>query len=200
MTLEDGRGQDGAGARAEATRTLRAVAAGRGDEAQRLFDLVYDELRDLAGAFLARERADHTLQPTALVHEAWVRMIDQREDSAASRRHFFATAARAMRRILVDHARGKQRAKRGGAWGRVELDQAVAPTGEESIDVTAVDAALEELRALSPRKADIVELRFFAGLTGDEVAEVLGTSPSTVAREWRFARAWLADRLEPGGP
>ncbi len=181
--------------RAEATRTLRHVVAGRSEDAQRLFQLVYDELRDLASAYLARERSDHTLQPTALVHEAWVRMIDQREDSSANRRHFFATAARAMRRILVDHARAKGRVKRGGAWKRVELDQALVPDEESLVDVTAVDAALEELRELSPRKADIVELRFFGGLTNDAVAELLETSESTIAREWRFARAWLSKQL-----
>jgi RNA polymerase sigma-70 factor, ECF subfamily len=165
-----------------------------------LVEDAYLELRSLAERLLAGERADHTLQPTALVHEAWLRIGD--DDRWNDRTHFFATAARAMRRVLVDHARGKGRAKRGGNWKRVDLDSADVPgpgadlAADQGVDLVALDHALEELEQLSPRQARVVELRFFAGLEMDVVAQVLAVSPATVARDWRFARAWMARALE----
>ncbi|MGH7149523.1 MAG: sigma-70 family RNA polymerase sigma factor [Planctomycetota bacterium] len=181
------------------TRLLRAREQGEPGSEEKLFLLVYDELREIAGAFLRRERPDHTLQPTALVHEAWMRLVDAESVGWQGRAHFFGTAARAMRRILVEHARGKERLKRGGAWRRVDLDPDLMQGGEE-VDLDALDRALEKLAALSERPARVVELRFFSGLPVETVAEVLGVSARTVEREWRFARAWLAEALgEPGG-
>jgi len=180
--------------RAEATRILSALTAGDEAEASALLELVYDELRGLAGGYLRSERADHTLQPTALAHEAWMRLVDQSRVQWQGRAHFLAVAAQAMRRILVDHARSKKRQKRGGAWQRVELDPELVQTAE-SLDLVALDSALEKLKALDARQAQVVELRFFAGLPVKEVAEVLGVSVGTVERDWRFASAWLAATL-----
>lgn len=159
-----------------------------------LLEAVYDELRRLAGAYLARERSDHTLQPTALVHEAYAKLAAQ-ETPWNNRAHFLGIAAQAMRRILVDHARGKHRAKRGGGWQRVELDVALAEDPAQSLDLVALDEALSELAELSPREAQVVELRYFGGLGVEEVGEVLGVSTRTVKRAWRFARAWLLARM-----
>lgn len=159
-----------------------------------LLEAVYDELRRLAGAYLARERNDHTLQPTALVHEAYAKLAAQ-ETPWNNRAHFLGIAAQAMRRILVDHARGKQRAKRGGGWQRVELDVALAEDPTQSLDLVALDEALSELAELSPREAQVVELRYFGGLEVEEVGDVLGVSARTVKRAWRFARAWLLTRM-----
>ena len=166
-----------------------------GDDAG-LLEAVYDELRRLAGAYLARERNDHTLQPTALVHEAYAKLADQ-NSAWEGRAHFIGVAAQAMRRVLVDHARGRKRNKRGGGrWQRVELDLAVVEDGETDVDLVNLDEAMKRLSELSARQARIVELRFFGGLSVDEVASVLKTSERTVAREWRFARAWLGEELE----
>lgn len=166
-----------------------------GDDSRALVESAYRELHAVAERLLASERADHTLQPTALVHEAWLRLEDGGRFNDAH--HFFATAARAMRRVLVDHARGKGRAKRGGGWQRVELEPV---SGDDDtpgeVDLVALDAALEQLEAASPRQARVVELRFFAGLEMDAIAEVLKVSPATVARDWRFARAWMARALD----
>lgn len=182
------------GRRAEATRILSALTAGDAAEAEALLSLVYDELRGLASGYLKSERADHTLQPTALAHEAWMRLVDQSRVQWQGRAHFLAVAAQAMRRILVDHARSKQRQKRGGAWQRVELDPELVQTAE-SFDLVALDAALERLKELDARQAQVVELRFFAGLPVKEVAEVLDVSIGTIERDWRFASAWLAATL-----
>jgi RNA polymerase sigma factor (TIGR02999 family) len=174
---------------------LRAVERGEPGSAEQLFLLVYDELRRLAGAYLDRERLGHTLQPTALVHEAWMRLVDVDTIEWQGRAHFLGVAARAMRQILVEHARGKQRLKRGGAWRRVELETGLARAAEDGPDLVALDRALERLAALSERQARIVELRFFGGLPVESVAYLLEVSKRTVEREWRFARAWLAEAL-----
>lgn len=168
-----------------------------GDEGagQRLMEAVYEELRRLAGAYLAHQNAGHTLQPTALVHEAFIKLIDHDHAKWNGRAHFFAVAAKAMRHILVDHARARKADKRGGDWGRVTLDAAMMRVGDKGVDTLVVNEALEHLARLDERQSRIVELRFFGGLAVEEVAEVLGVSKSTVEAEWRMARAWLSRRL-----
>ncbi len=159
--------------------------------------LVYDELRALAEAYLQRERPDHTLQATALVHEAYMRLIKQEDVDWQNRAHFFAVAAQAIRRILVDHARGHQSAKRGGDRKRVHLDQNLT-LPEPDLDLLALDEALEELARLHERQARIVELHFFGGLSLKEVAEYLGLSSRTIDGDWYMARAWLRSKLREG--
>jgi RNA polymerase sigma factor (TIGR02999 family) len=157
-----------------------------------LMPLVYEELRAIAGRYLSRESAGHTLQSTALVHEAYFRLIGQRRVQWQNRAHFFGIAAQMMRRILVDHARRQHRDKRGGGVTKLSLDEAIAtaePAAE--VDLLALDAALTALALIDPRGARIIELRFFSGLTIDETAEVLEISAGTVKREWSAARAWL---------
>jgi len=162
--------------------------------------LLYGELRALAADFLVRERSDHTLQPTALVHEAWIRLSAQDDSRWANRAQFFALAAQAMRRVLIDHARRKQAGKRGGGLRRITLSPDVAPELDSSdVDLLVLDEALERLAALDARQARVVELRFFAGLTVEEVAEALGASARTVASQWRLARAWLSRELGEQG-
>ena len=169
-----------------------------GDNAsEQLLGLVYDELRQLATAYLARERNDHTLQPTALVHEAYVKLAPQ-DMRWSSRAQFMGVAAVAMRRVLVDHARKHRSMKRGGEVHRVELDLSIVSDDEGTIDLVRLDEALTGLSTLSPRQARVVELRFFGGLTGQEVADVIEISPSTVESDWRFARAWLKNELRDG--
>jgi RNA polymerase sigma factor (TIGR02999 family) len=158
--------------------------------------LVYRELRRRAASYLRAERPDHTLQPTALVHEAYLRLVDQRSVSWANRSHFFGIAAQLMRRILVDHARRRQAAKRAAVY-RVTATAGDLPSGEHAPELLALDGALADLEKLDPRQARIVELRFFAGLTVEETAEVTGVSPATVNREWRTARAWLRREIGP---
>jgi RNA polymerase sigma factor (TIGR02999 family) len=158
----------------------------------RLFPLVYAELRRQAGRYLRRERVGHTLQTTALIHEAYVRLVDQRSVRWENRTHFFAVAAQLMRRILVDHARGRRRAKRGGALARVPLDEAlVVAAGQLNVDVLALDEALTKLMAIDLRQSQVVELRFFSGLSIEETAAVLNVSPATVKNDWNIAKAWL---------
>lgn len=166
---------------------------GKGDRSMLdgLLPLVYDELRRLAAAYLSRERPDHTLQPTALVHEAYIRLTDQRCVDWQNRAHFFGLAAEMMRRILVNHARDRAAEKRGGEAQRVSLSLAVNSFERPAVDVLALHEALDRLAALDPRKSRIVELKFFGGMTTVEIAEVLHLSPATVEREWSFARAWL---------
>jgi len=179
-----------------ATRLLRELAAGRAGAADELMPLVYDELRALAGAFFRRESATHTLQPTALVHEAWLRLVSSQEPDYASRTHFLAIAATTMRRLLVEHARARDASKRGGEWTRITLDPETRPSGAgEEVDILALHEALEHLATLSPRQAHIVELRWFGGLTVAEVAELLGVVPRTVESDWTMAKAWLRRRL-----
>jgi RNA polymerase sigma factor (TIGR02999 family) len=176
---------------------LGRAAAGEAAAAAELLPLVYDELRKLAGAYFRDERRSHTLQPTALVHEAYIRLVNQPDIAWESRRQFFVLAARAMRNILVDHARGKRREKRGGGWGRVAIDDVKASdAASDTLDLIALDEALERLATLDERKARLVELRFFGGLTSEEAAKVLEISRSTAADEWRMARAWLLREMK----
>jgi RNA polymerase sigma factor (TIGR02999 family) len=165
---------------------------------ERILPLVYDELRRLARTFLGRERRDHTLQATALVHEAYLRLIDQRQVDWGNRAQFVGVAAVMMRRILVNHARGRRADKRGGEAERVTLSD--AHIGEApSVDLVALHEALDTLAELDARKSRIVELKFFGGLTTAEIADVLELSPATIEREWSFSRAWLYDVLAGGG-
>ena len=162
-----------------------------------LTPLVYEELRRQAARYLRRERPGHTLQTTALIHEAYLRLIDAKDVNWQSRAHFFAVAANLMRRILVEHARRRDAAKRGGSHIRVQLDEAVATADEDGVDLLAIDQALDRLAAIDPQQARVVELRFFSGLSVEETAAALGVSPKTVKRDWSVARAWL--RREIGG-
>lgn len=180
----------------EITRLLRDWSEGRQEARDELLELVYEPLRVIAERHLHRERDGHTLQPTALVNELYLRMVDQRRVAWNDRSHFFAVAAKVMRRILVDHARRRNSNKRGGAVVPLTIGAArdVAARGED-LDIVALDAALEQLEAIFPQQARIVELRFYAGLTIDETAEVLRVSPATISREWTMARAWLRRAL-----
>jgi RNA polymerase sigma factor (TIGR02999 family) len=177
--------------------TLLLARAGEGDAeaTSRLLEVVHSELRDLAGGFARGQRAGHTLQPTALVNEAFLKLVHGGTPGWNDRAHFLAVAATAMRQILTDHARARAAQKRGGEWQKVSLSDLPMSTGDDAIDLVALDDALEKLRALDPRKHRVVELRFFGGLTVEEVARVLGLSTTTVEGEWRAARAWLAVRL-----
>jgi RNA polymerase sigma factor (TIGR02999 family) len=175
----------------EVTQLLDRLNAGDSEALETLLPLVYNELRRLAGWFLAKERPGHTLQATALVHEAYVKLVGQREVNWQNRSHFFGVAAQAMRRILVDRARAHLTAKRGGAQQPVSLDEALVIEAEPSLDLIALDRALDELAARDPQEARVVELRFFGGFTVEETASLLGISESTVKRDWRHARAWL---------
>jgi RNA polymerase sigma factor (TIGR02999 family) len=175
-------------------------AWGGGDLAARdaLVAVVYQELRRRAAARLRHEQPGHLLQPTALVHEAYLRLIDQRHTDWQNRAHFFALASEMMRRILVDHARRRKMAKRSGGWARLTLDGAVAHDDPPDIDLLDLDAALSELASFDPRKSRVVELRFFGGLSLDDIAHAQGTSRATVERDWQVARIWLSRRLNPG--
>jgi RNA polymerase sigma factor (TIGR02999 family) len=168
-----------------------------GDRAalDRLMPLVYDELRRLARSYLRRERPDHTLQATELVHEAYMRLIDQHSVSWQNRAHFFGIASQMMRRILVNHALARATAKRGGHTEKLSIDGAIVADGERHIDLVALDDALRELEATDARQCRIVELRFFGGLSIEETAEVLKLSPATVKREWSTAKLWLRRRI-----
>jgi RNA polymerase sigma-70 factor (ECF subfamily) len=182
----------------EVTRLLEALSAGNEQALHDLLPLVYGEMRRQAARYLRRERADHTLQPTALVHEAYMRLVDQRQVRWQNRAHFFGIAAQAMRRILVDHARARERVKRGGPQQKISLTSANLAAEERSVDLIALDEALERLAKLDERQSKVVELRFFGGLTVEETAEVLDISPATVKREWTMAKAWLHAELQPG--
>ncbi len=179
----------------EATRLLRRAAAGDGDAVGALMPLVYEELRRLADRELRRERAGHTLQATVLVHEAFLKLIGQDRIDLADRRHFFAVASNLIRQILVDHARTRGRRKRGGDWQRVPLEGLPVDDTGPGIDFVELDDALGDLARLDDRCARVVELRYFGGLSVEEVAETLQVSPRTVANDWRTAKAWLHDRL-----
>lgn len=175
---------------------------GRKGATDRLFEAVYHELRAMARQRMQNEPAGHTLQPTGLVHEAYLRLL-QGAPSWQNRWHFFAAAAESMRRILIERARRVQRLKRGGDQERVdaeEIDRVAMPEGLSADELIALDTALGELEASDPRKAEVVKLRFFAGLSIEEMAEVLQVSPSTVKNDWTFARAWLHGRLRPDEP
>jgi RNA polymerase sigma-70 factor (ECF subfamily) len=162
-----------------------------------LLPLIYDELRSLASKYLRRERPGHTLQPTALVHEAYMRLVDQTQVRWQNRAHFFGVAAQMMRRILVDHARGHSAEKRGGEFHKLSLDENIeVPGGDRDINLVALDDALNRLDEIDPQKSKIVELRFFGGLSVEETAEVLSVSVPTVKRHWRMAKAWLHGEIK----
>ena len=179
----------------EITQLLKRLSGGDRAAESRLVPLVYAELRRLAARYMWRERRDHTLQPTALVHEAYLKLIEQRRVSWQSRTHFFCVAARLMRRILVDHARQRGAAKRGGAHTKISLDRSVGVQEQADLDVVALDEALDALSKLDPQQARVIELRFFAGLTIEEISEALRISPATITRDWVTAKAWLFDQL-----
>ncbi|HET7697607.1 MAG TPA: sigma-70 family RNA polymerase sigma factor [Vicinamibacterales bacterium] len=174
------------------TRLLIAWSDGRREALDDLMPIVYADLRRVAAAYMRQEDAGHALQPTALVHEAFVRLVDQNQVRWRNRAHFFGVAANMMRRILVDDARRRRAEKRGGAWERVTLtaEEPIAE-GHKDIDALALDEALRRLAVIDPRQERIVELRYFGGLTIDEAAEVLGISAATLVREWTIAKAWL---------
>jgi len=178
------------------TQMLVDWSNGHPEALDQLMPLVYDELRRLARHHLRRERPDHTLQPTALVHEAYLRLVEQKNLRWQSRAQFFGIAARLIRQILVQHARTHGRRKRGGDADKVSLEEAVGLTDEPPVALVALDDALIGLAAIDPQQSRIVELRFFGGLTEEEVAEVLGVSLRTVEREWRIAKAWVQREIK----
>jgi RNA polymerase sigma factor (TIGR02999 family) len=180
----------------EVTRLLVQLTDGDNAALDDLLPLVYAELRRLAANYLRRERQGHTLQPTALVHEAYLRMIDQTQVRWQNRAHFFGVAAQMMRRILVDHARSQQAEKRGGDVQKFSLDENIDVSGERAADLVALDEALARLAEIDPQKSRIVELRFFGGLSVEETAEVLNVSAPTVKRQWRMAKAWLFGQVQ----
>jgi len=179
----------------EVTQILQLIERGDPKAAEELLPLVYEELRKLAAAKMAQQPEGHTLQATALVHEAWLRLVDGPNRQYASRRHFFSAAAQAMRHLLIERARRKLRERHGGLLQRVDLDdlEIAAPTDEERL--IQINTALEELALLAPEKAEVVKLRFFAGLEEQEIAELLNLSPRTVERYWSYAKAWLFERI-----
>lgn len=183
----------------EVTELLSALTRGDEDAGAKLIPVVYNELRRLAGSYMRRERPDHTLQATALVHEAYVKLVEQQSVNWQSRAHFFGVAAQLMRRILIDHARGYLRQKRGGEFKKVSLNDAFIFSPEQSSELLAVDESLKRLAELDERQAKVVELRFFGGLSVEETAEVLHVSPDTVKRDWRLAKLWLLHELEGEG-
>ena len=182
------------------TAILESAASGNRHATEQLTVAVYDELRRLAAKYLEREAPSHGLRPTALVHEAFLKLIDQKQVDWQGRTHFFAIAAQSMRRVLVDHARRRGRQKRGGDRQRVAFDEQLVIQRDRIEDVLAVDELLEELAELDPRQATIIELRFFGGMTVEEVASALQVSKRTIEREWTMARAWLRQRLEDAAP
>ncbi|MGA2860118.1 MAG: sigma-70 family RNA polymerase sigma factor [Candidatus Sulfotelmatobacter sp.] len=165
-----------------------------------LMPLVYDELRKLAASHLRRERNDHTLQPTALVHEVYLRLAEQKNVQWQDKSHFFGVTANLMRRILVDHARAHLADKRGSGLPKVSLNEAIAMSRERPAELLALDESLTQLAATDPQQSRIVELRVFAGLTIEQTAEVLGISPATVKRDWNLAKAWLLREIEKAEP
>jgi RNA polymerase sigma-70 factor, ECF subfamily len=181
----------------DVTQLLRAWSDGDQEALQRLIPLVYDELHRLARYYMGRERPGHILQTTALVNEAYLRLVDADQVSWQNRAHFFAISAQLMRRILVDSARSRQRQKRGAGAEPASLDEGLAAS-EERLDLAALDDALMALAAIDPRKGQVVELRFFGGLSVEETAEVLKVSPETVQRDWRLAKVWLLREMSGG--
>lgn len=181
--------------RQDVTQLLSAVRDGREPAVDQLLEAVYDELRELAAECLRSERPNHTLQPTALVHEAYLRLVDRSDIEWQDRAHFFAVAAQAIRRILVDHGRSVRRQKRGGGQTKIRLSDVTPVAPQEVYDVLALDEALDRLAQAEPLDARIVEMRFFSGLTIEEVAEVLSVNEKTVRRHWTYAKAWLYREL-----
>jgi RNA polymerase sigma factor (TIGR02999 family) len=186
-------------AEVDLTRLLNRLTAGHEEAAEELWSLVYAELRRLANGCLERERSGHTLVPTALVHEAYLRLSGGEAHEWRSRAEFFGVAARAMRRILIDHARRHQAVKRGGGHGPISLDAATAPLSARGQDLVALDEALSRLAELDPQLAELVELRFFGGMTFDETARVLNVSTATAKRMWKMAKGWLHRAMEQEG-
>jgi len=178
----------------ETVQLLREWSKGDRTALDRLMPLVYEELRQLARRYMATERPGHTLQTTALIHEAYLRLIDQQE-APQNRAHFFAIAAQAMRRVLLDHARTRDAAKRGGGSPKTSLEEAELPSQEQAEELVALDQALRALEAVDPRKSQVVELRYFGGMSVDETAEVLEVAPVTVMRDWKLAKAWILRHL-----
>lgn len=184
----------------ETSRLLRRVADGEAGAEPQLFARIYGELHALARIHMERQSAAHTLQPTALVHEAWLRLIGREPSEFNDREHFLSFASRAMRSVLVDHARRRTRDKRGGGHGRVPLDVVLDALQEERVEVLELHDALERLGAQEPDLERVVELRFFGGLTMEEAARTMEVSLSTAERSWRLARMWLKSALAPGSP
>jgi RNA polymerase sigma-70 factor (ECF subfamily) len=183
----------------EITQMLIELTDGNTEVVNRILPHIYDELRRLAGSYLRRERSDHTLQPTALVHEAYMKLIDQKRVQWQNRAHFFGIAAQVMRRILLDHARKHTADKRGGDAEKLPLEEEVLIVShDKSAELIALDDALEALAAIDSQKAKIVELRYFGGLSIEETAEVIGVSVPTINRQWRMAKAWLYGQLASG--
>jgi len=180
------------------TQLLKAWGNGEQQALDQLIPLVYTELHRLAHRYMGRERIEHTLQPTALVHEAYERLIDLKHVSWQNRAHFFGVSARVMRRILVDYARSRRYNKRGGEWRQIPFNEAVAVFRDRQTDIVALDDALRALADIDPRKSQVVEMRFFGGLSIKEVAKVLNVSQETVLRDWRLARVWLLRELSQG--
>jgi RNA polymerase sigma factor (TIGR02999 family) len=174
---------------------LQRVGAGDNNAADELVPLLYQELRRMAGAYLRHERPDHTLQPTALVNEAYLKLVDQKNVQWQNRSHFFGVASQLMRRILVDYARGHQAAKRGGGAGKVSLDEAMIVSPQNAASVLALDETLSRLAELDPQLVRVVEMRVFGGLSIEETAVALGVSPATVKRNWSMAKAWLMQEM-----
>lgn len=179
----------------QVTRLLQNLNEGNVGAADELIPLVYSELRKLAAHYLKSEREGHTLQPTALVHEAFLRLVEQ-ETEWQNRNHFFAMAANLMRRILVDYARGHKAEKRGAAAEKIALEDAFVFVKEKPAEMIALDEALEELAKIDPRRAKVVELRFFGGLSNEDIAQVLNVHSNTVLRDWKLARAWLKTQIQ----
>ena len=179
----------------EVTQILHDWSGGDHEAPERLMPLVYDEMRRVARSFLARERGGHTLQPTALVNEAYLRLVDQHSVSWQNRAHFYGIAASMMRRVLIDHARAHATEKRGGGAVHLSFDDVQVTLEERAASFVALDEALERLSQMDERKGQIVEMRFFGGLTDEEIAEVLGVSTRTVLRDWKTARLWLFREL-----
>jgi RNA polymerase sigma-70 factor, ECF subfamily len=179
----------------EITQLLAEWSDGNQSALDELYPLVYDELHKLARRYMSRERQGHTLQTTALINEAYVRLVDQRNVHWANRSHFFAISAQIMRRILIDHARRNAYAKRGGGARQVSLDEAATITRSPGTDILRLDEALKSLAEMDPRRSQVVELRYFGGLNNEEIAGVLKVSENTVTRDWNMARAWLHQQL-----
>ena len=179
----------------EVTQILHDWSGGDAEAPERLMPFVYDELRRLARGFLARERDSHTLQPTALVHEAYIRLVDQTRVDWQNRAHFYGIAASMMRRVLIDHARAHATEKRGGGVVRLSIDDVQLPIAQRAQSLVALDEALERLKQMDERKCSVVEMRFFAGMSDEEIAEVLGVTTRTVLRDWKTARLWLYREL-----
>jgi RNA polymerase sigma factor (TIGR02999 family) len=182
----------------DVTEMLRDWSQGDSEAFNKLIPAVYGELRRQAARYLRRERADHTLQTTALIHEAYLRLIDQRSVQWQNRAHFYGIAAQLMRRILVDHARRHHAAKRGGFAIKLQLDEAMTVSAQRDVEIVQLDESLNRLAAIDPRKSRIVELRYFSGLSVDETAEVLRVSPATVKHDWSMAKAWLRREMRRG--